>query len=447
VITLPATMRRALQLRHPKTTVRWRLAALYGGLFLASGATLLAITYALVDHATVSRTPHILSLPGVRQRITPPGASTPRQSEQVRVNRPPPGFEAIISSPTGRDIVRFVGSQQRISDLHQLEIESGIALAIMALISGTLGWLIAGRVLRPLRTITVTTRQISERNLHRRLALRGPSDELRELADTIDGLLERLETAFDTQRRFVANASHELRTPLTTARALLEMTMSDPEATLDTFRETSRQVLEENERQEQLIDALLTLAQGQRGLDHREILDLARVTGDVLGRLAPEIEAHGLELCGVTEAALVSGDRRLIERLVTNLTENAIHHNIPNGHIRFDVETCDGHATVMVTNSGPAVPSGEIDRLLQPFQRLAAERTGPHDGLGLGLSIVAAVVDAHGAELGLSPRAGGGLHVEVRFPVTPGGDPSSHVHPPWPITDEIPDDRSSRSRV
>ena len=426
-----------IRLRPSKTTVRWRLAALYGGLFLVSGAGLLAITYALVDHATVSRAQHILSLPAVRQRIAAE-AGTRGPNVHVRVGPPPRGFKAIISSDAGRAVIQFAGSQQRISDLHQLEIESGIALAIMAIISGTLGWLIAGRVLRPLRTITATTRQISERNLHKRLALHGPPDELRELADTIDSLLQRLEMAFETQRRFVANASHELRTPLTAARALLEMTMSDPHATMETFRETCRQVLEENEHQEQLIDALLMLAQGQRGLDHPEALDLAVIADDVVRRLTPEIDARGLQLRIRTEPAPVSGDPRLLERLVTNLVENAIHHNEPHGDIGFDVENDAGHATVTVTNSGPSVPRAEIERLRQPFQRLTPERTGHHDGVGLGLSIVATIADAHGATLSLSPRTGGGLHVEVRFPAARDHHPSGQREPPRLILGEIP---------
>ena len=186
----------------------------------------------------------------------------------------PPRLQKLLESPSGRRVILNVQSGQRISDLHQLVIESSIALAIMAIISGALGWVVAGRVLAPLRTMTAATQQMSEVNLHERLAIQGPPDELRQLADTIDGLLERLEGAFDAQRRFVANASHELRTPLTTVRALLEMVLSDPRATVGTFRTTCRQVLEESAQQEQLIDALLALAQGQRGIDSRESIDL-----------------------------------------------------------------------------------------------------------------------------------------------------------------------------
>ncbi len=239
------------------------------------------------------------------------------------------------------------------SDLHQLIVESSIALAVMALISAALGWLVAGRVLRPLRTMTATTQQISETSLDRRLAMEGPRDELRQLADTIDGLLERLEAAFDAQRRFVANASHELRTPLTAARAMLEMIISDPNATVDTFRETCVQVLDESEQQEQLIDALLALAQGQRGIVHREAIDLAALVGEVVARHRPEADLRGLTLDASLEPALVSGDRRLIERLASNLVENAIRHNITSGHVGIRVAPDAGRASLEVVNTGP----------------------------------------------------------------------------------------------
>jgi signal transduction histidine kinase len=291
-------------------------------------------------------------------------------------------------------VVRFVGAQQRISDLHQLEIESAFALAIMVILSGVLGGLVAGRVLRPLRTITATAQQISEANLHRRLALPGPRDELRQLADTIDGLLGRLEGAFDGQRQFVANASHELRTPLTAARALLEMVITDPQASTSTFRETCQQVLQENEQQEQLIDALLSLAQGQRGLDRRELINLdAVVTGEVQ-RQEGDAAARGLQVELMLEPALISGDSRLVRRLVSNLVENAIRHNTQPGEVRVAVEAQGDESTLTIANTGPSVPPDEVARLPEPFQRLSPDRIGHGDGLGLGLSIVAAISGA-----------------------------------------------------
>jgi signal transduction histidine kinase len=432
--------------RHPQTTVRWRLTLLYGGLFLASGMALLAITYTLVEHDPLTSS----SSAFIRAAQVPPGealtlygglhsrqdmqtnfaGARTRFTKSVPTLKPPQvpaPIQRLLKSVNGRRAIITVGSQQRLSDLHQLIVESSIALAIMALISTGLGWLVAGRVLRPLRTMTAATQQISEANLNRRLALDGPRDELRQLADTIDGLLERLEGAFDAQRRFVANASHELRTPLTAARALLEMVLTDPKATVTTYRTTCRQVLEESEQQEQLIDALLALAQGQRGIDCREQVDLAAIVSEVLRLQEPEARARGLDLRATLEPAAVSGDRRLIARLASNLVENAIRHNVPDGRVRVWVENDGGEATLAVANTGAPISADEVDRLMQPFQRLTRERTGQGDGFGLGLSIVAAIVDGHHATLDVRPGTTGGLRVEVRFPAAHYSAPSLPV--------------------
>jgi signal transduction histidine kinase len=418
------------RLRHPQTTVRWRLTLLYGGLFLICGVALLAVTYTLVAHATLASGPSVqfTALPG----------SGPAQVRPGRTNRflrtlpakPPLALTRLLRSPEGRAAARFVVAKQRISDLHQLEIESGIALAIMAIISGLLGWIVAGRVLRPLRTITATTQQLSEANLHERLALAGPRDELRTLADTIDGLLERLQGAFDAQRRFVANASHELRTPLAASRALLEMAISDRHATVASLREACRGALEEGEQQEQLIDALLALAQGERGLETSEPIELASLTQDVVRVYESEATAAGLELDVATEATVVSGDRRLLARLVSNVLQNAIRHNVPDGRVHVAVQNGGGGgAELTVSNSGLVVPADDIPRLLQPFQRGTQDRVGHGDGVGLGLSIVAAVAAAHDAELSLEAAAAGGLRVEVRFPAAERGLPDLAVPP------------------
>jgi signal transduction histidine kinase len=283
-----------------------------------------------------------------------------------------------------------------------------------------LGWIVAGRVLRPLRTITDTTQQLSEANLHERLALAGPRDELRTLADTIDGLLARLQRAFDAQRRFVANASHELRTPLAASRALLEMATSDPHATVESLRAACNEALEEGEQQEQLIDALLALAQGERGLDAPEAVDLAAITQEVRRSCELEAGAAGIELEVELETAVVVGDRRLLGRLVSNLVQNAIRYNVAGGGVSVRVEHRATGAALNVTNTGPVVPPTEIPRLLQPFQRIAPERLGQREGFGLGLSIVAAVAVAHEAELNICPGREGGLRVEVQFPPAPG---------------------------
>jgi signal transduction histidine kinase len=419
VRTLPGRV--ALRLRYPHTTVRWRLTLIYGGLFLVCGAGLLAITYGLVSHAptTPAGPPNAVFLH--RRGGLAPAVSGVLQSATLppqvrrRVAQLPAQIRQAFRSNQGKAVVSLVLSNQRISDLHQLEVESAIALAIMAIISGLLGWVVAGRVLRPLRTITAAAQQISEASLHRRLALAGPRDELRQLADTIDGLLMRLEGAFEAQRRFVANASHELRTPLTTVRALLEMVLSDRQATVETFRDACRQVLEENEHEERLIDALLTLAQGQRGIEHPEPVDLTDLSRQVAQSQSPQAAALGLNLDTTLDPATISGDPRLVERLVSNLVENAVRHNVAHGTVNVSVGTDNGHAILHVTNTGPVVPPGQVERLLQPFQRLGTERV-EHDGLGLGLSIVSAIAQAHQATLDVQPQAEGGFDVRVRFP-------------------------------
>ena len=416
------------RLRNPRTTVRWRLTLLYGGLFLVCGAALLAITYTLVDYATVSNSPlHSFT---VRPSFPPRSASTPnfQRAAISGLPHPPqsglPGpIQKLLGTASGRSAILTVGSVQRISDLHQLVIESSIALAIMAIISGALGWVVAGRVLAPLRTMTAATRQMSEVNLHDRLAMQGPHDELREHADTIDGLLGRLEGAFDAQRRFVANASHELRTPLTAVRALLEMVLSDPRATVGTFRTTCRQVLEESAQQEQLIDALLALAQGQRGIDTRERIDLAAIAGDVLRAHEAEAAARGVHVDVSLESAPIAGDRRLIERLLSNLVDNALRYNGPGASAQVAVRAAGGRVELAVVNTGPVVPAQEIDRLLAPFQRLAGDRVGRGEGLGLGLSIAAAIANAHDARLAVTPGPHGGLEIRVRFPRATGDEP------------------------
>jgi signal transduction histidine kinase len=408
------------RIRHPRTTVRWRLTAMYGGLFLATGAVLLATTYLLVSKATVTDTriagpgPAFAYIGGGGQAQIPNGAKRQR-AFTLRPNLPRFVVKA-LRSRQGQRVAEFVGSDQRVEDLHVLVIESIVALAIMAVVSAALGWLVAGWVLAPLRAMADTTRDISAASLDRRLAMEGPPDELKQLSDTIDGLLERLEATFDAQRRFVANASHELRTPLTATRAMLEMVLSDPTATIETFRETCSQVLDEGEQQEELIEALLALAQGQRGIDRRELVDLAVVTSTVLDRYELEAIARSVTVEAQLSPARLLGDRRLIERLVSNLLQNALRHNDAGGAVRVSVREQARSSALTISNTGPVIPADKIATLTQPFQRLAPDRTGYRDGLGLGLSIVEAIANAHDAALDVKPREGGGLKVTVRFP-------------------------------
>jgi signal transduction histidine kinase len=303
---------------------------------------------------------------------------------------------------------------QHAAELHQLLLQSGIALAVMAVISLALGWLVARRVLRPVRTITTAVREISATNMHRRLALSGPEDELKELGDTFDALVGRLDVAFQAQRRFVANASHELRTPLARQRTLGQVALDDPDATVESLRRAHERILAAGTQQEQLIEAMLMLARGQTSIDRHEPVDLAEVVSQVVASRHAEATAREVTIHSVIGSAEALGDRRLLERLVVNLVDNALRHNVAGGHVDIVCETAAGYAVLHVSNSGPLIPADSVEGLFQPFRRLEADRTG--DGLGLGLSIVQAVADAHDAEMMAIARPAGGLQFEVRFP-------------------------------
>jgi signal transduction histidine kinase len=402
----------------PRRTIRLRLTALYGGLFLLCGAGLLAITYALVD----STTPDTFSSTGPNGALIG-GLASPNHSGSHAAsspslhtsNAPTPLTPKQNSALTHQ--LQSLGSSYRGNELHHLLIYSGVALAIMAVLSLALGWLIAGRVLRPLRTITSAAREISATNLHRRLALDGPNDELKELGDTFDDLLRRLEEFIAAQRQFVANASHELRTPLAFQRTLVEVALDDPGATMESRRDALERVLASGAQQERLIEALLTLTRGQAGPAKREPFDLAGLTDQaVLGRQA-EATRRGVDIRTTLGPCSITGDPRLVERLVVNLVDNAISYNMAGGYVEVTTAASENRATLSVTNTGPQVPPKAVDRLLQPFQRLGSERTGHGEGHGLGLSIVYAIAAAHRAELDIHPGATGGLDVEVRFPL------------------------------
>ena len=284
-----------------------------------------------------------------------------------------------------------------------------ITLAIAVAASLGFGWLLAGRLLRPLQAIVATARDISATNLSRRLRTSGHDDEFSRLGQTLNDLFARLEASFESQRHFVANAAHELRTPLAAERTVLQVALGDPEASVDTLRVACDEVLRLGQQQEKLIDALLTLAGSERGIARPEPFDLAAVAATV---------TQDVKIDARLGPAPAEGDPRLAESLVANLVGNAIRHNVPGGWAEIETGTAAGRAVVRVTNTGPVIPPGELDRLFQPFQRLGDERVRHRrdDGHGLGLAIVHAIAVAHGAHLTAHPRPEGGLDITVSFP-------------------------------
>src|SRR6266571_4719425 len=368
---MPRPREPAWVLRVPRPTLRMQLTLLYAGPFFVSGAILLTIP-----------------LLGTKQTV-------------------PAGSQGGVgpSAPQGTNL-----------HLHRLLTASAVGLAVMALISLVLGWLIAGRFLRPLRTITATARDISASNLHRRLNLGGRDDEFTGLAATLDDLFERLQTSFASQRHFVANASHELRTPLTAERTLLQVALADPDATAETLRSTCQDVLALGQQQERLIEALLTLASSERGIEQREPFDLADIAGNVVLARQQEAQRRGIHVDATLATAPAAGDPNLVESLVANLVDNALRHNAAGGRIEIATTTTAGRATMTVKNTGTVIPPNQLERLFQPFQQLGSERIRHTDGHGLGLAIVHAITSAHGATLTPHARPEGGLDIEVGFP-------------------------------
>jgi signal transduction histidine kinase len=286
-----------------------------------------------------------------------------------------------------------------------------IAIAVMIVLGLVLGWLVAGRFLRPLRTIIATAQDISASNLHRRLTLHGRADEFRELGETLNDLFARLEAAFGAQRHFVANASHELRTPLTAERTLLQVALADPDASTAALRKTCEEVLALGTHQERLIEALLTLATSEGGIEHRHPFDLA----EIADRALQSRESPNLQVRRSLSTARATGDPSLIESLVANLIDNALHHNIPGGHIEITTTTTNGRATITVQNTGRTIPEEDLTRLFQPFEQLDG-RTTRGTAHGLGLPIIQAIATAHGAALTPTPHPNGGLTIQVTFP-------------------------------
>ncbi|MBI2171534.1 MAG: HAMP domain-containing histidine kinase [Chloroflexi bacterium] len=373
------------------STIRGRLTLLYAGVFFLAGAALVALTYFSLGQVLS----HQLTVQG----------------------------DITHQLPEVHDAIRAQFQRARDDTLNTLRIASLILLGIVGGIAGGLGWLLAGQALRPVRRITATARRVADRSLNERIALIGPNDEIKELADTLDAMLERLDRSFDSQRRFVANASHELRTPLTINRTLIEVALTDPQAN-ESLRQLGARLLAVNQRQEQLIESLLTLASSEQGITKRTPVDLAGIVRQVTTESQSTAQNAGIDIRTHLQPASVAGDPVLLERLTQNLVDNAIRYNLPeHGWVTVTTEAIGDQVHLTVENTGARVSTSEVPSLFEPFRRLrTTERLADVSnasmsrGAGLGLSIVRAVAHAHGGDVNASPREDGGLIVRVHIP-------------------------------
>nr|WP_223242579.1 ATP-binding protein [Streptomyces sp. CBMA123] len=385
-----------------RPTIRMRLTLLYGGMFLMAGVVLLLVMYYFVQQALNSVAPPQLNF-SVVDRNGIPYSSFVVNGVQMTSDQ----FNALLASR------HEAASNIAVNALLRKSLTVLVCLAVIAFAAG---YAMAGRVLRPLGRITRTARDVASSDLHRRIELDGPDDELKELADTFDDMLDRLDRSFDSQRRFVANASHELRTPLAINRTLLEVQLSDPAASPD-LQQLGKTLLATNERSEQLVEGLLLLARSENELTDRRAVELSEVATRALEQTRGEADKREVELRSKLDPAVVAGNGVLLERLALNLLQNAVRYNTPGGWVELATATVPGGGELVVSNTGPVVPGYELEHIFEPFRRVkGADRTRSDRGVGLGLSIVRSVVRAHGGTVEATPRAGGGLTMRVRIP-------------------------------
>jgi signal transduction histidine kinase len=386
--------------RRPRLTVRARLTLLYTGLFAVCGAIVVAVSYTLVA------------------RLEPQGQGQQAPASFVARCR----AEQLSAHPNDRLLAKcnayfqLQGAQhQRDLTLSHLLQYSLITLGVIIALAAILGWIAAGRVLRPVHLITAAARAASEHNLSARVALHGPRDELYELAETFDEMLDRLQATFEGQQRFIANASHELRTPLAVMRTTVDVVLDNPESTPADLRSMAADVRNAIDHAEHLISALLILARNEQGLTVHEQVDLATAAEDVLD----SADLGNRRVHASLEPAVISGDPVLAERLIANLVDNAIRHNADAGDIWISTRTIAHSSQLTVANTGPVISPPDADRIFQPFQRLS-KRTS-HDGFGLGLTIVASIAAIHGGTATAHPRDHGGLSITVTIPASQAG--------------------------
>jgi len=384
-------------MRGPAPTIRLRLTMLYGLVFLITGAVLLTIGYILV-----------------RNNL---GANEGLRSELYKLGFAPPAraafFErALIPGSPEASFAAALRAQLRSDALHRLLLEYLLALGLTTMAAVGTGWLLAGRALRPLRDITATARRVSGENLGERIALVGPADELKQLADTFDGMLERLDAAFSSQRHFVANASHELRTPLAIMRTELDVALADPDARAEELRSMGEAVRETIDRCERLIESLLMLARSEAATGREEPVNLAALAADCITDLNRRAQVASVELRPDLEPAWTKGEPALLERMIANLVDNGIRHNAPGGFLSVRTRGDGQRVSLVVSNAGPRIDPADAQALIEPFRRLG--RQG--GGFGLGLSIVDSVVKAHGGTTRITAPDAGGLEVRVELP-------------------------------
>jgi signal transduction histidine kinase len=401
---------------RPRLTVRARLTLIYTSLFAMGGAVVVAVSYGLVAH---------LRVPGDSQQATShrvvPGSFAALCQSQQSSAHPDPSILAKCSAA-----FQIQGAQhQRDLTLSHLLSYSLITLGVVIALAAVLGWILAGRALRPVQQLTAAARAASEHNLSARVGARGPRDELRQLAETFDDMLGRLQAAFESQQRFIANASHELRTPLTVMRTTVDVVLGNPDSTLGDLRGMATDIRAEVDRAERLIAALLILARNERGLTVHEKVDLATVSEDVLDSTAlGDRRVHA-----ALDPAVISGDPVLTERLIANLVDNAVRYNSPTGEIWISTGCSAGSSALTVANTGPIISPGDADRIFQPFERLE-DRTS-REGFGLGLAIVSSIASVHHGAVCAHPRTDGGLSVTITIP-SPGDTDSPSSEEPDP---------------
>jgi signal transduction histidine kinase len=369
-------------------SLRARLTLVYGSLFFVTACLLVAVTY-------------LFTVWAVNAKFK---AHIPQQDR--------PGNSSVFYGGPDLDKLLAERRQEILHRLLQVSLLTALALGILAFL---VGHFIAGRMLRPLQTVTATAQRLSTSNLHERIDLAGPRDEIKELADTFDRMLDRLHRAFDSQRRFIANASHELRTPLAISRTAIEVVLARPGTAPET-KTLGHKLLLANDRHQWLIDGLLTLARSERELRHRVPVDVTDLAANAIDQLRPTAEKAGVCVEHEPASGVAVGDVVLLERAVINLVENAIRYNVPGGRVWVTTGEMAGSVFVTVENTGPPVSAEDAQVMFEPFRRLGPPRKRSERGAGLGLSIVRAVMQAHDGSVEARPLPQGGLVITLRLP-------------------------------